>query len=460
MFQEFYRYCKKNRYWRPGERILLAVSGGVDSMVLMHLMQRSAEKDGFHLAIAHVNHQLRSESAKESDYLQQYCQTQGLPYYSKKWEAVDKSRNTEARARQFRYAFFTELMKKNDYSKLFTAHHKDDQAETIVMKLTRGSALANLVGIRFQQTFGEGQLIRPLLLFSKEQIERFAEQKKITYFEDSTNLSDEYVRNRMRHSVIPLLKKENQQFLQRMSDFSTQISYADELIQSVILPKYQSWVSETQEGWQIQLQELKQEEKSVQFFFIQQFLQQTLVSQKIKVSQKQVQQLLALVNDSKPQMTADLEQDWQMIKEYDIAYLRKKTLPLEKEVFSLNIGEQLFLSENEWICLEQIGADAEQPEKIRNWQELSLTISSEVLLPLSIRHRKEGDRIALTPKLTKRVKRLFIDQKIPNSIREKTWLILSSTGEIIWMPKFANSHLSIPKETDKILYRLLYKTKE
>lgn len=460
MFQEFYCYCKKNHYWQADERILLAVSGGVDSMVLMHLMQRSAKKDGFHLAIAHVNHQLRSESAEEEAYLRQYCQKQGLPYYSKEWKAADKSRNTEARARHFRYAFFTELMEKNAYSKLFTAHHSDDQAETIVMKLTRGSTLTNLVGIRSEQSFGEGQLIRPLLLFSKEQLERFAEQEKISYFEDSTNLTDEYVRNRMRHNVIPMLKKENQQFLQHMSDFSTQINYADELIQLVILPKYQRWVLETQEGWRIQLQELKREEKSIQFFFIQQLLQQTLVPQNINVSQKQVQQLLTLINDSKPQMMIDLEQDWQMIKEYDSAYLRKRTMISENELFSLNVGEQLFLSENEWLCLEKSGDIVEQPERIRNWQERSLTISSEIPLPLTVRHRKEGDRIALTPQLTKRVKRIFIDQKIPNSVREKNWLILSSAEEIIWMPKFANSYLSIPKETDKILYRLLYKTKE
>ncbi|MFD1901688.1 tRNA lysidine(34) synthetase TilS [Enterococcus termitis] len=102
----------------------------------------------------------------------------------------------------------------------------------------------------------------------------------------------------------------------------------------------------------------------------------------------------------------------------------------------------------------------EQPETIKNWQKSSLLINSNTPLPLMIRHRQNGDRIALTPVLTKRLNRLFIDQKTPNSIREKTWVILSDDKEIIWVPDFANSHLSIPKETDKILYRLLYKIKE
>jgi tRNA(Ile)-lysidine synthetase-like protein len=460
MFHEFYRYCKNNHYWEPNDRILLAVSGGVDSMVLLHLFQLAAAKDNLKLAVAHIDHQIRPESVEEAKYLKKYCQEYELPFYSRKWEAANKTKNMEARARQFRYHFFDEIMTEKNYSKLVTAHHSDDQAETILMKLTRGSALTNLVGIRSAQVFGNGELLRPLLIFSKEQLTAFAEQEAIRYFEDSSNLSDEYMRNRIRHHVVPILKKENQQFLQHITDFGEQISYAEEVIQSVVIPKYQQWVTKNHNGWHIQLRGLKQEPKSVQVFFIQYLLQQTIVPEGIAISQKNIHQCLTLLNDEAPQMTMDLEQGWQIVKEYECGYLKKRTPYIGKPTFSLQLGEQLFLSEKEWLGLEKSDEPIEQPETIKNWQESSLLINSNTPLPLMIRHRQNGDRIALTPVLTKRLNRLFIDQKTPNSIREKTWVILSDDKEIIWVPDFANSHLSIPKETDKILYRLLYKIKE
>ncbi|EOL44627.1 tRNA lysidine(34) synthetase TilS [Enterococcus caccae] len=460
MFQEFYNHCKKNDYWQPNQKILLAVSGGVDSMVLLELMQIAARKDQLKLSVAHVDHQLRAESMAESIHLKNYCRKNSIPYYSRIWDEQDKTKNTEARARKFRYDFFTEIMDQAEIPLLLTAHHSDDQAETILMKLTRGSALLNLVGIRARQSFGRGELIRPFLIFSKEELEQFAKQSGIVYFEDSSNQTTAYMRNRLRHQVVPLLKKENPNFLQHMSDFSEQISFADDIIRSVIEPKYSQWVEKTTEGWTIQLSELKQEKRSVQTFFIMMLFQKSIVPEGVSINQLQIQQLLFLLNQSMPQLAMDLEQGWQIMKEYDLAYLRKKKLSHDEKTFYLNEGEQIFLSETEWLSLETIETKREQPQTVKTWKELSLLISGEIPLPLTIRHRENGDRISLTPNLTKRLNRFFIDQKIPNSIRDQAWVVLSAEEEIIWVPQFVNSYLSIPKETDKILYRLLYKVKE
>ncbi|MGX7245861.1 tRNA lysidine(34) synthetase TilS [Enterococcus quebecensis] len=460
MFQEFYSHCRRSEYWKQDQRILLAISGGIDSMVLLNLMQTAAQKDQLKVAVAHIDHQLRKESVQEAAYLKDYCQEQGIPYYSKKWTALDKEKNTEARARKFRYDFFAEIMEKKNYTTLFTAHHNDDQAETVLMKLTRGSALSNLVGIRSRQPFGGGELIRPFLIFSKEQLEQFARKSEIVYFEDSSNQSDAYMRNRIRHQVVPVLKKENQQFLQHITNFSEQIELANELILSVINPKYDRWVEEIAEGWKIQLSELEKEKESIQTFFLVTLFQRTLVQKGVTVSQVHIQQFLSLLNQAAPQKSLDIEQGWQVIKEYDVAYLKKEQFDQGELLFYLKENEQVFLSEKEWIGLETAEKKIELPETIKNWEEYSLIISDQVSLPLTIRHRKNGDRISLTPDLTKRLNRLFIDQKIPNHIREQAWIILSGEGNIIWVPKFANSYLSIPKETDKIHYRLLYKINE
>ncbi|KAF9404266.1 hypothetical protein HW555_014433 [Spodoptera exigua] len=422
-------------------------------------MQTAAKKDQLNLAVAHVNHQLREESIVEAEYLKSYCQEQKLPYYYKEWTAIDKTTNIEARARKFRYDFFAETMNKEEYSSLFTAHHGDDQAETILMKLTRGSSLKNLVGIKDRQPFASGDLIRPFLIFSKERLEKYAKQRRIMYFEDHSNQSDKYVRNRLRHQVVPVLKKENPQFLQHIADFSEQIHLADDIIQSVITPKYNGWVTKTKTGWAIQLLELKAERRSIQTFFLTTLFQKTLIPEGITINQAQIQQFLIILNQSAPQLTMDLENGWQIIKEYDVAYLTKKQSDQKEQEFYLYVNEQIFLSESEWLGLESSKNKLEQPDVVKNWQEFSLLITAETSLPLIVRHRKAGDRISLTPDLTKRLNRLFIDQKIPNLQREQAWVILSSDNNIIWVPQFAYSHLSIPKETDKILYRLLYKIK-
>ncbi|MGX7202077.1 tRNA lysidine(34) synthetase TilS [Enterococcus plantarum] len=460
MFQEFYDHCKRNKYWLPYQKVLLAVSGGVDSMVLLELMQTAAQKDHLKLVVAHVDHQLRLESKAEAEYLKSYCQQKEIPYFSKVWERSDKTKNTEALAREFRYDFFTKLMEQENIPVLLTAHHSDDQAETILMKLTRGSALPNLVGIRATQSFGKGKLTRPLLIFSKERLEQFAKESTIVYFEDSSNRSDAYMRNRLRHQVVPILKKENQKFLQHMADFSEQIALADEIIQLVIEPKYDSWVVKTTEGWLVQLTELKQEKRSVQIFFLMTLFQRTIVPKGVTINRLQIDQLLLLLDQPAPQLSMDLEYGWQVVKEYNTFHLKKSELTHEAKSFHLNVNDHVFLSETEWLGLETAEKKIVLPEKVKEWSDYSLLISGQTPLPLTIRHRKNGDRISLTPNLTKRLNRLFIDQKVPNLIRERAWVIHSAEDQIIWVPQFANSYLSIPKETDKILYRLLYKIKE
>jgi tRNA(Ile)-lysidine synthetase-like protein len=460
MFQEFYRHGKQNNYWQPKQKILVAVSGGVDSMVLLKLLQKAAAKDHFSLAVAHVDHQLRPASKQEAAYLKTYCCERQLTFYSQKWLARDKQKNTEARARAFRYEFFSKIMANENYTAVMTAHHQDDQAETILMKLTRGSALTNLAGIRDKQAFNNGHLIRPLLAFPKAKLLAYAQKTKLIYFEDETNQSNDYTRNRLRHQVVPVLKKENPQFLQHMSEFSTQVELAEELIYSVIAPKYTRWVQSNEAGWQFSLAELKHEKISVQTFFLMYLLQQTLVPKGVSVKQYHMHQLLAMINQSTPQMILDIGLGWQALKVYDQIYLQKEQPHEKQQSFILHLNEPLFLSENEWLALEIVTEPLKQPQSLKDWQTYSLPITSQMKLPFLIRHRLNGDKIALRPNLTKKVSRLFIDNKIPNNQREQAWLIWSADKELIWIPNFANSYLSIPKETDKIHYRLLYKTKQ
>jgi tRNA(Ile)-lysidine synthase len=460
VFWEFYKEGVKRKIWRQEQKILLAVSGGVDSMVLLDLMLQVAKKESLSIAVAHINHQLRQESNEEAAYLRTYCEKVGLPFYQADWQPGSQKTNLEARARTFRYEFFESVMKTAGYQQLLTAHHLDDQAETILMKITRGTAFNNTVGIRYQQKFAGGTLVRPLLSFSKETIRQYAVQEDLLYFEDHTNQSSDYTRNRMRHQVIPLLKTENPRFLQHVASFSQQQALAVQLIQEQIAPKLKTWVRSGNDCWHFSLKSFRKESAAFQYFFLVEFFQETLIKRHSQINQQQMNQVRHLLESEQPQGSISLENHWVFSKSYETVTLSKvktKTESLSEHLLHLEAG--LFLSENTWVGLTADNS-LTIPPQTKDWLESSLDLSVNMSLPLKIRHRKAGDKIKLKPNLTKKINRIFIDQKVPNETRDQAWLITNAEDEIIWIPSFANSYLSIPKETDKIHYRLLFKTKE
>lgn len=458
MFQKFYQHNRQKKYWQTNEKIVLAISGGLDSMVLLDVMQKTALKESIQLAVAHINHGLREESAQEAAYIENYCRQNQIPYFYQKWSESNKQVNTEARARQFRYAFFEEVMTKYGYSILMTAHHKDDQAETFLMKLVRGSSFRSLAGIRDTRPFATGRLVRPFLIFSKEELETFAKKEKIVYFEDETNFSDRHLRNRLRHQVLPVLKKENAQVLQHIQGISEQVQMAEECLEELLQPKYNQWVNQTKFGWRLTLTGLTVEPLSVQNFFLHYFFQRTLLPKGIQINKAQIEQIISILGKDTPQQKISLENGWQFVKEYQVAYIISVEKPEVEKIIQLAVGEQIFLSSEEWLALEPVTNPVKQPTITKKWQQETISLTEKIQLPLTVRHRQAGDRISLTEVLTKRVNRMFIDKKIPNTQRDQSWLILTKDKKVLWIPKIANSYLSIPKETDKILYRLIYKT--
>ena len=138
--QSFIRHGNEQRFWQKESRILAAVSGGVDSMVLLHLLLQAQRQIGFSLGVVHINHQLREESAEEAAYLRSYCEKKNLPLYVSVWEDPAKTA-IETAARNFRYQAFTRVMEEEQYDTLMTAHHGDDQIETVLMKIIRGGQL-------------------------------------------------------------------------------------------------------------------------------------------------------------------------------------------------------------------------------------------------------------------------------------------------------------------------------
>ncbi len=200
MLKRFINEITTNHLCTREDSILLAVSGGVDSMVLAHLFHLA----GYTMGIAHCNFQLRGKASDEDDdFVQTWCDQFNIPCHTKRFNtnnyAAENGLSIQMAARDLRYAWFAELMEEHAYTLLATAHHQNDNLETTLLNLVRGTGLSGLRGMPFKSN----KIIRPLLNFTKEELVRFANESKIAWREDASNESSDYDRNYIRNEIIP-----------------------------------------------------------------------------------------------------------------------------------------------------------------------------------------------------------------------------------------------------------------
>ncbi|MFC4817099.1 tRNA lysidine(34) synthetase TilS [Flavobacterium sp. GCM10023249] len=210
MLQNLQNHIQKNLPFLSGKKLLLAVSGGIDSIVLTDLLLQL----DFKIGVAHCNFQLRAEeSDQDFSFVKDFCKKNNISFFGTHFDTAHYAEmnklSIQLAARKLRYEWFDELLNTEGFDYLLTAHHADDSIETFLINLTRGTGLDGLTGIPQQND----KIIRPLLHFSRETIEKYAKENNIQWREDSSNASDKYVRNKIRHAVIPILKELNPSFL-------------------------------------------------------------------------------------------------------------------------------------------------------------------------------------------------------------------------------------------------------
>lgn len=202
------KYIEQNGLIKPGERVIVGVSGGPDSMALLHILNNLAPSLHCEVLAAHLNHSLRAEAEAEELFVKEKCKTWGIICYSRTVSVADLARvhktTLEDTGRNARYQYFNELRELTGAERIATAHHYDDVAETVLLHLLRGSGIKGLRGILPQS----GNLIRPLLMVNKEELLNYLQAKEIDYCLDQSNNDSVYLRNRIRHGLIPYLQKE------------------------------------------------------------------------------------------------------------------------------------------------------------------------------------------------------------------------------------------------------------
>ena len=217
--------------------IVVACSGGPDSMCLLDLVTKLKDELNLNIIVAHVNHKLRSESEEEAKMVENYAKENNITFELLEITDYINGNFTEEDARKRRYNFFNEIIKKYQASALLTAHHGDDLIETILMRLTRGSNLSGYIGIKEISQTDNYKTLRPLLTITKDEIVNYLKENNVPYRLDKTNEELKHTRNRYRHIVLPFLKKENPKVHEKYLKFSKELIEYDNFVNTYIKDK-------------------------------------------------------------------------------------------------------------------------------------------------------------------------------------------------------------------------------
>lgn len=241
MLQKFQNHINTNLSFLKGSKLLLAISGGIDSMVLLYLCHELK----LDIRVAHCNFQLRGDESDEDEKFVKYqCEMMDVLLFVNRFDtkkfAEQQKLSIQVVARNLRYEWFNTLLINNNYDYILTAHHLDDSLETFLINFTRGSGLDGLTGIPKQN----GNIVRPLLVFSRNEIETFAKENNIDWREDSSNASNKYLRNKLRHDVIPVLKELNPSLLDSFENTVSSLQQAKSLVNDAARMVYKQVVSE------------------------------------------------------------------------------------------------------------------------------------------------------------------------------------------------------------------------
>ncbi|MBS1557999.1 MAG: tRNA lysidine(34) synthetase TilS [Bacteroidetes bacterium] len=438
MNEAFLSFLTQKKLCTPHHHILVAVSGGQDSMALLHLFVRA----GFRVSVAHVNFQLRGkESDQDQEFVKNFCRAARIPFYSKKFQtekyAVKKSLSIQMAARALRYGWFHELMLRHRFDRLATAHHLNDSIETVLINITRGTGLEGLDGIAAKNK----NIIRPLLFATREQIHSYVKENKIRWREDASNNTDDYVRNYLRHQVIPKLKKINPSLEDSVADMLEKTAAGNELAEAGLLQWREKF--ETIQGDQIFF--LK---KGFSGFHNPCGLLWLLVKKYGFHFDQCRQAIRSLDKQSGKKFLSD---------NYVLGIDRKSLIlsPQKKEEPAVTITKNK--TQVTW-GVRQLKISTPKKIKISTDRYTALLDSAKLTFPIIWRAWKKGDFFyPLGMDKRKKVSDFLIDRKISIS-EKKNVTVIESAGEIAWLVGYRISDRFKITDRTQALTKLEFKT--
>jgi tRNA(Ile)-lysidine synthase len=458
----------KHQMIQAGDRLLVAVSGGPDSMALLHWLWQQRRKLHITVRAIHLNHQFRgSEADEDQNYVEETCLAWGIPCSS---TAIDVSHyakehklSKQVAARECRYKYFEQVAQELGYNKLCLAHHSDDQLETVVMRFIRGAGLGGLSGIPAVRQTESVQIIRPFMTVRKDHIEAYCQAQQIHPRLDQSNLRDDYTRNKIRHHIVPQLLELNPQLHQVIHEMTDTLSTEDRFLDE-LAKNYIDSVIESNELHKltINLRFFQEVPLALQRRLIL-LLLSYLPAKRSDWNKIHIEQMLSLMNNNKGTKQLHLPNGVRVTREYDYLYLSLDNeesnrsdecmayleyLPEEGEFILLPASYRISIMTH---ALPEAWGAGEHENKSLPTYRASFDVD-QLSFPLAVRNRRAGDQIQpLGMDGNKKVKDIFIDKKVPLSERSE-WPLIVDQEAIIWIPGLKRANRG--KVTEKTKRRL------
>ena len=441
-----------------GDRLIVGVSAGVDSMVLLHLLNTYRQEFDLSLIVAHINHGLRpKESEKEAELVQKESERLGLTFEYGQFNVKEFQKvggiSLQDAARKIRFHFFNVLLQKYNANKIALGHNADDQVETVLLRLMRGSGLKGLKGML---PIREGRVIRPLLEVWRREVESFVEEMKIPYLLDSSNLKKNYLRNRLRLTLIPLIEKEYQpNFKKIVLKTSTILRKENDYLERGAEEAYQKIVREEKDALSFKFSEYQFLHPAIQWRIIQKMLGRIYSGETVIEEREgmEVDQIYKKFHQLLPSFFIELPHGVSLEKRYDLVLIGKGWVkpvpPFEVELISpgRNYVEEI----KREVVIEETSRD-DKFKDLYGLPDIALLDYQSLQFPLKMRNFRPGDRFRpLGVKGTQKLKEFFIDHKIPKFERPRIPLLIS--GEMIaWIVGYRiDERVKVTEKTKRIL---------
>jgi tRNA(Ile)-lysidine synthase len=436
MLEDFELFVKKNNLFTKENRLLLAISGGLDSVCLFHLLLKSQ----YHFEIAHCNFQLRGKDSHDDEsFVKSLASQHKIPYHCIQFDTETESEklklSIQETARKLRYDWFKQLKTNHHLDVILTAHHKSDNLETLLINLNRGTGISGLHGIPIYNH----DIVRPLLFASRTDLEQFANQENIEFRHDISNDSDKYLRNQFRHHLIPVWKNINPKIEEAFFNTSQHVAEFEKLSSNLIREKWKNLCEFKSKNLQIEIQKLLIIEETALFLYF-----------NIKTYGFSKQQCSDVI-----QLCLYSEMGVFETQTHNLTVERKTLILNEKqshqdELFTIHTFTEKIITQYLQITFEKIPV-----EQVDFNEKNCLFIDVKTFnYPLTLRTWKQGDKmLPLGMKGHKNISDVLTDSKIAHSVRRKCLVLESIDNQIIALLPDRISELFKVKDNSSLILK-------
>ncbi len=421
-----YNFLMKDINIKYGDSIVAAISGGPDSMALLHMLYKIKQAIDIEIICAHVNHNTgRAGQYEEQKYVEKFCRNHNIIFETMTIEDYGDD-NFENEARTKRYNYFEQIVKEYHAKYLLTAHHADDLMETILMRIVRGSTLRGYSGFSKIVDRGEYKIIRPFIEITKQELINYDKKNKIQYYIDSTNLEDIHTRNRFRKYIVPELKKEDPNVHKKFYKFSTMLlqynNFIDKQVEEIIPRVYPQNILNIEEYLKLDYVIAMK----VIYYILEKIYQEDLML----ITNHHAELIYHLIKSRKPNSYIYLPNNLKAIKSYnELVFVNE---PMKDDEYEIEIIQYLNLPNGKNIEVVDVSNQTDN-----NVCRLSM---DDVKFPLRVRTRKNGDKIHVKGMLgSKKINDIFINEKITVPERNTWPIVVDSNDVVVWLPGLKKS---------------------